>query len=486
MKTKRTSRVEPSLYWYDTETTGIDRTRDRVVQFASQRTNFDLKPIGKPFIQFVKLPPEILPDPEALCVTKISPQKLKSDGVDEWELFHHLNQDLCQGNTCIIGYNNIGFDDIFLRFGMWRNLLPPYRHEFHRGNARLDLLNILRLACALRPDGMNWPYEDGYPKFSLSAISEANDIPTQGAHDALVDVELSIKAARLLKRAQSRLWKYCLSLRERNTARKLIDRHFGQPILHVSQFYSNQRYCIAPVVPITFHPVFSNRVICVDLLSNVSLLGKSSDEIAARQFAPASEPQDRPGIVVIPLNQSPVVAPYTTLKSKNFKRLNINPKLVKANLKALQSFQDLDEKLHMVYAKQPEMESASIAEEALYDGFISKEDEKKCELFWRQVSKNKGWSKVRFDDHRLNHLYSRLKVRKAPSLLSKSEQLQHRKFVCEQLTGEKRNFNQVLESTQALLRDDSLDLQIKPVLRDYELYLNEIAQEYLHTNSHSN
>ncbi len=74
-----------SLYFYDLETSGIDPRNDRIMQFAGQRTDLDLKPIADPDNILVKMSQDILPSPEAIMVTKITPQQTLADGISEPE-----------------------------------------------------------------------------------------------------------------------------------------------------------------------------------------------------------------------------------------------------------------------------------------------------------------------------------------------------------------------------------------------------------------
>ena len=49
------------------------------------------------------------------------------------------------------------FDDEVTRHLFYRNLLDPYAREWQNGNSRWDLIDTLRLAQALRPEGIEWP-----------------------------------------------------------------------------------------------------------------------------------------------------------------------------------------------------------------------------------------------------------------------------------------------------------------------------------------
>src|SRR5690606_22536620 len=74
-----------TLFWYDYETGGTDPARDRVVQFAGQRTDIELNPVGEPVRLFCRPEPGLLPHPAACLITGISPQQALRQGLPERE-----------------------------------------------------------------------------------------------------------------------------------------------------------------------------------------------------------------------------------------------------------------------------------------------------------------------------------------------------------------------------------------------------------------
>ncbi len=90
----------------------------------------------------------------------------------EREFAARIEAEMAQPGTIGVGYNTIRFDDEITRFMFWRNLIDPYAREWQNECGRWDLLDVVRLAYALRPDGMVWPTkEDGTPSFKLEHLS---------------------------------------------------------------------------------------------------------------------------------------------------------------------------------------------------------------------------------------------------------------------------------------------------------------------------
>ena len=483
MRKAYSTRRKPSFYWYDTETTGLRSSYDRIIQFAGQRTDLNLKPLGEPLTTYVQLPPELVPTAESFQITKIRTTTLVEQGIPEYELFRKLRQELSGANSCIIGYNNISFDDNFVRFGMYRNLLPPYEHEHKRGNSRLDFLSIVRLTGALRPDGLKWPVVDGVPSFALGNLAAANDIAVDNAHDALADVNMTLELARKIKAAQPKLWNYAYTLRKQGTAKELLDPETRQVVLHVSSRYGNTRYCLAPVLPVTRHPEMFNRVIVVDLGSNVDLLfSTSSDELASLLFERADtaekvEPEERLNINVVAINQSPMVAVLRALLPENIKRLNIDQNRIERNTRRVLEATDLPRKLRAIFGAREQDKQQKVAEEALYDDFISDNDRITCANFWKDSKNGKSWTFAHFEDPRLRELHARLKTKIAPEKLTKRELQDYHEFVRQQLVRTDRSLKEVQETTKDLLKKETRTEETL-ALQDFQDYLQKLAIQY--------
>jgi hypothetical protein len=273
-----------TFLWYDLETFGRDPRRTRIAQFAAIRTDEALDPVGEPISLFCQPADDLLPSPEATMITGITPQQARRDGLREADFFARLNEELSVPGTCAVGYNSIRFDDEFIRFGLYRNFHDAYEREWRNGNSRWDLLDVMRLMRALRPEGMQWPLrEDGQPSFKLEHLAEANGVRDGIAHEALSDVRALIGVARKMKTAQPRLWDYALRLRDKRYVSGLLDTINGTPLLHVSGKYPASRHCAALVMPLARHPRIDSRVIVTDLdVDPAHLLALDAEGIAER------------------------------------------------------------------------------------------------------------------------------------------------------------------------------------------------------------
>jgi exodeoxyribonuclease-1 len=301
-----------SFYWHDYETFGIDPCRDRPAQFAGQRTNRDLEPIGDPLAIYCKPARDVLPNPISCLITGITPQRAERDGVIEAEFAARIHEELAEPGTCAVGFNSIRFDDEFTRNLLYRNFYDPYAREWENGNSRWDVIDLARMCYALRPQGIEWPLrEDGTPSFRLEDLTAANNIGHQQAHDALSDVNATLAIARLLRTKQPRLFAWYFALRRKQRAFEMLDHVHRTPVLHVSSRYPAERGCIAMVAPLAVHPLQPNKVIVYDLDTDpAALLELDAEDIADRVFvsrADLPEGVERIPLKAVSANRSPSI-----------------------------------------------------------------------------------------------------------------------------------------------------------------------------------
>ena len=181
----------------------------RPSQFAGLRTDMDLNQVGEPLVIYCQPQADILPAPQACLITGITPQQALAEGLPEPQFIEAIHRQLSRPNTCTVGYNSIRFDDEVTRYTLYRNFEDPYQREYQNGNSRWDIIDMMRLTRALRPEGIEWPeHEPGRPSFELEDLTAANGLAHEAAHDALSDVTATIALARLVKEKQPRLFDY--------------------------------------------------------------------------------------------------------------------------------------------------------------------------------------------------------------------------------------------------------------------------------------
>lgn len=370
----------PTLLWHDYETWGVDPKHDFPCQFAAIRTDLDLNIIANPISYFCQIPNDYVPNPIACLVTGITPQQSLRDGYIEAEFASKIANVMQQTDTCVVGYNSIRFDDEVTRFLRYRNFYDPYEREWKNGNSRWDIIDLVRACYALRPEGINWPRnENGTPSFKLEALTAANGIAHESAHDAVSDVKATIALAQLIKSKQPKLFDFYFSLRNKNTVMQNIDVAQQKPFLHISGMLPSVNGCCSWFMPIAMHPTNKNAIICVDLASDLSgIESRSSDELKALLYTRHDElPQgvSKPGIKLVHINKSPFVAPAKTLTPEHAARINIDREACLQNLELVKGLSDVASKLITIFDDEVPANSDTDVDAALYTrGFASSAD----------------------------------------------------------------------------------------------------------------
>ncbi len=415
-----------TIYWHDYETFGSDPARDRPCQFAGLRTDEALNIIGDPLVIYCRPAEDVLPDPVACLVTGITPQKAMEKGLPEAEFASCIMQEFMQPGTCVAGYNSIRFDDEVSRHLFYRCLLDPYEREWKNGNSRWDIIDLLRLAHALRPEGIRWPQrEDGNTSFRLEDLTKANGIAHEDAHDALSDVRATIALARLVKEQQPRLYDWYYQLRFKRKVQALLDLAEPELLLHVSSRYPASRGCMAVVLPLLLHPDNPNGVIVCDLAQDPSAwLDLAEDEIRHRLFSPAAILEaaglERIALKTIHVNKSPALAPLSVLTEAVIKRYGIDLDQCRQHQAML--LREEYSKLAAVFRSGPDAGTQQDPELMLYSGgFISDSDRRLLNSLAGSDGETLKSQQPAFADTRLPELLFRYRCRNYPETLSADE-----------------------------------------------------------------
>jgi exodeoxyribonuclease-1 len=415
-----------SFLFYDLETFGADPRTSRIAQFAAIRTDAALREIEDPISLFVQPAADLLPSPTATLITGIAPQDAQAQGMTEVDAFARIFEEMARPETCTLGYNSLRFDDEFVRHGLFRNFYDPYEREWRGGNGRWDLLDVLRLAHALRPEGIVWPQrEDGATSFKLEHLALANGVRTGDAHEALSDVRALIGLARILRQAQPRLWDYALKLRDKRFAASLVDVAQMTPLLHVSQRFPASRLCSAPVVPLTRHPQIDSRVVVFDLAQDPeALLRLDAQGIADRLYiaqADLPEGEQRIALKEIHLNRCPALVAWNHLRPSDLARLGIDGDLVERRATVLRDAgPELAEKVRQVFAVNRERAAGDV-DGSIYGGFIGDGDKRQFAQVRATAPEALGTREFAFKDARLPELLFRYRARNWPQTLSPDE-----------------------------------------------------------------
>ncbi|MHC8406142.1 exodeoxyribonuclease I [Pseudomonas sp. TMB3-21] len=423
-----------SIFWYDYETTGINPRCDRPLQVAGIRTDFDLNEIDEPVNLYCQPSEDILPHPAACAITGITPARLAEQGLSEADFMTRVHAQLAAPGTCGAGYNTLRFDDEMTRYSLYRNFFDPYAREWQGGNSRWDLIDVVRAAYALRPDGIVWPRdEEGRVTLKLERLTAANGIDHGNAHEALSDVRATIALARLIREKQPKLYDWLFQLRSKP---KVMDQiRLLQPMVHISGRFSAARSYVGVVLPLAWHPRNKNALIVCDLhLDPQGLLDLDAETLRQRLYTRRDDLAE--GELPVPLklihiNKCPVVAPMSVLRPADQQRLGLDMALKHERALRLSDAQEIwRDKVQAIYARE-EFPQNDDPEQQLYDGFIGDRDRRLCEQVRSAEPAQLAQEHWPFDDERLPELLFRYRARNFPDTLNFEEQERWRLF-CQQ------------------------------------------------------
>ncbi|EKT54553.1 exodeoxyribonuclease I [Providencia rettgeri] len=428
------NKKQPTFFIHDYETFGKRPALDRPAQFAGVRTDLDFNIIEEPEVFYCAPADDYLPQPEAVMITGITPQVALSQGINEAEFAKRIHAAFSVPNTCIMGYNNIRFDDEVTRNIFYRNFYDPYAYSWQQGNSRWDLLDTLRACFALRPEGIQWPEnEDSLPSMRLEHLTKANGVAHENAHDAMSDVLATINMAKLLKAAQPRMFDYFYQLRNKNKISQLIDIVEITPLVHVSGMFGALRSYVSLVAPLAWHPDNKNAVIMCDLSADISpLIELDVQQLRTRLYTPKAELAGASPVPVklVHINKCPILAPEKTLRPEDAQRTGVDRDLCMRNLETLRKHPEIRNKLIELFSEPQIFAESDDVDTQIYNGFFSPSDRSTMDIIRETSPQNLPALELSFEDKRMKELFFRYKARNYPATLSYDEQqrwLQHRR-----------------------------------------------------------
>ncbi len=444
------------------------------MQFAGQRTDMELNPVGEPFNVMVKLNDDTLPSPEAVMVTGITPQSTLSEGLTEAEFAQFLQAEVFTTDTITVGFNSVRFDDEFVRHLFWRTFRDPYEWCWKDGCSRWDILDVVRMTRALRPEGIKWPVDaEGKPTNRLELITKLNGIEHAKAHDALSDVEALIDVTKLLKAAQPKLFTYLLSMREKKAVQKLVSLEDKQPFVYTSGRYDIEFAKTTVAFPLT--SAQNGNVAVYDLrIDPTRYIAMSQQELVKKLFAPWEE-RKREDFIAVPVkalqfNRCPAVAPLGVLEqSDGWKKIGLTIEQVEAHKRILLANPDFAERLRMALEGKPEYPANKDVEAQLYDGFVDGRDKIRIESVRNADAKSLADFHPQFEDSRLPELLLHYKARNYPSSLSEDEVAKWDIWRAERLMAQLPAF---MQSLQRLANTESDDKRF--ILEELQLWAEAI------------
>jgi len=298
----------------------------------------------------------------------------------------------------------------------WRCFYDPYEWQWKDARSKWDLLDVVRMTRALRPEGINWPITpEGKATNRLELMTKENHISHEHAHDALSDVEALISVTKLIKEKQPQLYNWLFKMRDKKAVQQLINLEKPVPFVYASGRYESEFNKTTVAYPIA--PAKNGNVLVFDLRQNL-------DELLAQD-----EPKFFPTVKELKYNHCPAVAPLGVLEQGDgWQKISLSKSQIQQNLKSLLAHPDFIERMRTENENREEFPPAIDSESALYDGFLDNSDKTCCVAVRRATMNELADFHPDFHDPRLPDLLLHYKARNFEKSLTESEHNQWEKY----------------------------------------------------------
>lgn len=469
-----------TIFWYDLETFGLNPHYDRVAQFAGIRTDMDLNIIGDPVMLYCKLSNDYLPNPLACLVTGITPQEVNSKGITEDKFIEEILKEFTRTSTIVAGFNNIKFDDEFIRNLLYRNFYDPFEREYAHKCSRWDIVDFVRATHDLRPDNINWgpKNEKNKTSFKLTSLTEANGIEQIGAHDALVDVYATINVAKLIKEKEPKIFEWAINHRSKSEITQLF-KFFKEPVLYTTAEFSSIDGCTRPVLPLTMSISQPNNCFAIDLTKDLTEFFDNVDN--NRNILNTYD------LIKITVNKIPFISPYSMLNDKSIeKRLKLSKVEIERKVERIKEREIKIRKLISEFdINEYPVDPDKDPDLRIYtDGFTTNRDKNNFQTIRETKPEERLNLNLLFDSEKAKKMLFRQIGRNYPETLSKDLYSKWKNFCSTRLLAPptkealtldsyKRKVNEELNSID---RDNKEKLTLV-ALRDWGEYLEKFLKE---------
>ena len=374
-----------SYLFYDLETSGLNKAFDQIIQFAAIRTNLEFKELERHEI-IIKPNPDNIPSPFA-AITHRTPIHSWQSGEPELLAIEKIHKILNAPGTISLGYNTLGFDDEFLRFSFYRNLLSPYTHQFANQCSRADLYPIAALYFLFNPSCLNWPtLENGKISLKLENISKLNHLASGAAHTAIVDVEATVGLAKIFAKDKA-MWRYALGYFNKISDSKRITQLPSFQHMHLTQYgygilvdgiFGSDANFHAPVLALGSHKHYKNQSLFLRL--DTENLNQSHSDNFQEHVWIISKKIAEPGFI-LPANRQ-----YSSRLSA------LQQTLLTTNLEFLQNNFTLLAEIQNYYLdyKHPPAPSTDVDAALYLNEFLTNQEQAQCQKFHHAAHHNKS------------------------------------------------------------------------------------------------
>ncbi|MDD3370291.1 MAG: exonuclease domain-containing protein [Alphaproteobacteria bacterium] len=454
-----------TFVFYDTETSGLNKAFDQILQFAAIRTDSDFNEIARVDLR-CRLQPHIIAAPQALKTTRISVERLTDPNLpSHFDMMSSVKDTLTSWSPAVfIGYNSIEFDEPMLRQALYQTLHQPYLTTTN-GNTRSDALIAVQAASVFAPDALVFPVNGRKKVFKLDKLAPANGFDHAHAHDALADVEATVHICRLIAEKAPQVWENTLRFGKKEDVADFISR---EAVFSLTTVYGTASSHL--VTYIGGNPHDKSDLFAFDLRIDPEKLFALPKNSLKKRLHALPRPIQRFRANGCPILETADNAPKSAaVLHIGMEELERRAGWLKANPDFCAELISLSINASVAQTPSP------YVEERIYGPFYSKSDLKLMGVFHRAPWARRVGISEKFQDERLKILGQRAVYFENPGLLQPDIKNKLDAFVARKIGGGNANAPW-LDIPKAIEEIDKLETEDKEpsaLLADYKNYLME-------------
>ena len=464
---------------YDFETSGRNARFDQILQAGIIIYNEKFQATKKLNLKS-RINPDIVPSINALRVNKLRISDILSEKKSYYEMTLQMYSFLSNfENSFFVGFNSINFDEEFFRQALWEHFNFPYLTNT-KGNARLDVLNFVTLIHAFRKKTINvGKNDDGKITFKLESLAKANSFESDNAHEAIADVETTMKLLKLLLKNNSDLFRIFINNSYPvKLEKKIIESDIFT--LHNYMFNSHRIYLVKNLIK---HPIYKNQMIGFDLKYETSeIVNLDLDDLRevfkSKSYFRKIRLNKQPSILDKSFSRN--ISPYSDFSDEEIK-LKCNQL---ENEQFIQKIEKILEKESIDYDENQSQELKR-EEETIYSQKINYNDSSIMNRFHDESWDKKWFFAEKFKDQRLRFFAARHIYRNHPEELPKKIfSFLHQKISERLCSLNKEDFITIpaaMEEADSLsleIEENDLGKDLKEQIDQYNIYINFLNDYY--------
>ena len=324
--------------FYDLETTDIDRDFGQILQIGLVVTDDDLNIMEEKSLR-CRLQPSVVPSPQALLVTGITPEQLDDEEATIFTMMQDIEQ-ILRGHDWPIttaGYNSMDFDERGLRSALHQTLLDPSLtfqkpDEETLRNQRIDVMRLVQACLVYAPDALNLEQKTRHktpqPAISLGVVARQNGVEfsEEEAHEAVADVKATIAIAKKVRDAAPELWQQMRKMTTEESVKEFLDDH--EVVSYATGYAGNMKHYM--VAPVAVNDSYERQEILFDLTQDpADYMNKSVGELVELLAKDTGKKVKNNPFYKVLLQKQPIFMPLDQM-SKDLFPADIDEKTLKA------------------------------------------------------------------------------------------------------------------------------------------------------------